>query len=441
MRTTVLDHTYKPRGSADAILSCRDSEVLVSGPAGTGKSRAALEKLNAAAMKYPGMRGLIVRKTAASLVTTALVTWHEHVITELLQANAVTVYGGLQKPEKYTYWNGSTVLIAGMDKSTRIMSSEYDMIYVQEATELTEEDWEALTTRLRNGVMPYQQIIADCNPSYPTHWLKRRCERGTTTMLLSVHEENPRYFKSDGTLTYNGKEYISKLDDLTGLRKARLRHGLWKGAEGTIYDEWDPVVHLLDRFPIPNSWPRYWSVDFGFVNPTVIQSWAEDDDGRLYLYREIYATQKTVDVLAQAQKALVTDEEGRWTEPKPRYIICDHDAENRATFEKAIGLPTVAANKTVLPGIESVQRRMRRYKDGKVRIFILKNSVVNRDQLLLDAKKPTCTEEEVLGYIWDIGVGKAPKEAPVKADDHGMDALRYMVAHKDLRPEYRIRHL
>ena len=63
------------------------------------------------------------------------------------------------------------------------MSTEYDMIYVQEATELTEDDWEALTTRLRNGRAPIQQLIADCNPAEPTHWLKARCDSGQTRML------------------------------------------------------------------------------------------------------------------------------------------------------------------------------------------------------------------------------------------------------------------
>jgi PBSX family phage terminase large subunit len=432
--TTTLEHRYAPRGTAWKIFEDESPEILVAGPAGTGKSRAALEKLNAMALKYPGMRGLIVRKTAASLVTTALVTWHQHVIGELLQAGSVQVYGGLQKPEKYTYYNGSTILIAGMDKSTRIMSSEYDMVYVQEATELTEDDWEALTTRLRNkSVMPFKQLIADCNPSYPTHWLKLRCDRGTTTMYLSTHEENPVFFNKDGSLTGEGLSYMSKLDNLTGLRKARLRYGHWAGAEGTIYDEFDPSCHVIDRIDIRPEWARYWAVDFGYTNPTVIQWWAEDEDGRLYLYREIYQTGTVVTDLAKQALSLVTGEEGQWIEPKPRRIICDHDAENQDQFRQAIGLGTSNANKKVLPGIEAVQKRLRRAGDGKPRLFLLKDSLVKRDQALADKKKPTSTEEEVLGYIWDTGMGKATKESPVKENDHGMDAMRYMVAYRDLK--------
>ena len=56
---------YGPRGGAKALFYCKDSEVLLAGPAGTGKSRAALEKLHLLALKYPGLRGLMVRKTRA----------------------------------------------------------------------------------------------------------------------------------------------------------------------------------------------------------------------------------------------------------------------------------------------------------------------------------------------------------------------------------------
>jgi phage terminase large subunit len=161
MPTATVHHSFRPYGAAKTLFECRDAEVLLSGPAGTGKSRACLEKLHIVALKYPGMRGLIVRKTAVSLTSTALVTWNEHVVAEGKRHGLLNWYGGSQQePAQYTYSNGSRVTVGGMDKATRIMSSEYDVIYVQEAIELTLDDWEALTTRLRHGTMPYQQIIA-----------------------------------------------------------------------------------------------------------------------------------------------------------------------------------------------------------------------------------------------------------------------------------------
>jgi len=111
--------------------------------------------------------------------------------------------------------------MAGMDKATKIMSSEFDMIYVGEATELTENDWEMLATRLRNGVMPYQQLIADCNPEAPTHWLKVRVDTGKTTGLDSRHEDNPVYYDAEGQLTDQGRPYINRLDNLTRSKEAK----------------------------------------------------------------------------------------------------------------------------------------------------------------------------------------------------------------------------
>lgn len=436
-----LHHRYAPRGSAVEVMECQDPEVLLSGPAGTGKSRAALEKMHLLALANPGMRGLIVRKTLASLGSTALVTWREHVVPEALQAGLVRFYGGSpQESASYRYKNGSTIVVGGMDKATRIMSSEYDVVYVQEAIELTENDWESITTRLRNGkIKGFQQVIADTNPDTPTHWLNQRCARGTTTLLESRHEDNPVLYDEAGQLTPVGASYMAKLDALTGVRYQRLRRGVWCAAEGLIFDEWDPAVHLIDSFRPPDDFTRWMSVDFGYVHPMAIQWWAEDGEGRLYLYREIHYTHRTVDQHARHALSLVTDKDGRWTEPRPRGIIADHDAEGRVVFEREFGMSTRPARKAVTEGLQAVQVRLRPAADGRPRLFIMRDALVERDPELEEAKKPLCTKDEIVGYIWDTGGGKKPKEQPVKEDDDGVDAMRYMVAECDLgaRPRYR----
>jgi phage terminase large subunit len=457
-RANTIEHRYAPRGSARALFADRSPEILVSGPAGTGKSRACLEKVHALCKKYPGMRALLLRKTLVSLTSTGLVTWREHVADKDIETREVYFYGGSrEEPAQYRYANGSVVVIGGMDNPTKVMSSEYDVIYVQESTELTPDEWEKCTTRLRNGVMPYQQLLADCNPDAPRHWLKVRCDEGRCVIYNSVHEENPVYFNADGTTTEKGASYMAKLDALTGVRRLRLRAGLWAAAEGVIYDGWQEAVHVIDRFEIPTEWVRWWAVDFGYTNPFVLQCWAEDPDGRLFLYREIYKTQTLVeDHAATIMGEVATlDPEyvhpvGRpryayhgmvWREPKPRGIICDHDAEDRATLERHVGLGTIAATKTVSDGIQAVAARLRPAGDGRPRLFILRDSVVQRDTLLLDSMKPASTQEEVPGYVWDTANGKKIKEDPLKEDDHGCDAKRYMVAERDLRPRPRLRRM
>lgn len=463
--TTVVEHTYRPRGAARALMECRDPQVLLSGPAGTGKSRACLEKVHTMCLLNPGMRALVVRKTLVSLTSTGLVTFEEHVAAKALALGLVKFFGGsAREPASYRYANGSRLVVGGMDNPTKVMSSEYDLIYVQEAIELSEDDWEKCTSRLRNGKVSFQQIIADTNPDTQTHWLNVRCLDGRTTMLHSRHEDNPVYFDDHGEITDAGRAYIHGiLDQLTGVRKLRLRDGLWVAAEGVIYEGFDPAVHLIDRFDIPADWTRWWAVDFGFTNPFVLQCWAEDPDGRLYLYREIYMTQRLVedharDILLQVTRPVGEQRERRvltaqdiredvqagrreWIEARPRAIIRDHDAEDAATLERHLGMSTTAAKKDVNPGIEAVAARLKPAGDGRPRIFILRDSLVERDRSLQQRKLPTCTAEEFPGYVWDEAARKRGVEQPLKQGDHGMDPMRYLVAERDMGGRPRVRWL
>lgn len=439
-------HAYTPKGECKKLFASRQDEVVISGPAGTGKSRACLEKIHLMCLVNPGMKALIVRKTATSLGSTAMQTYKKHVAAELLTAGEIKFHGGnLQDPGQFRYTNGSTITVGGLDKATRIMSSEYDLIYVQEAIELTESDWEALTTRLRNHRVSFQQLIGDTNPDRPTHWLKVRSNNGKTVMLESRHEDNPTLFNDDNTKTPEGEAYIAKLDSLTGVRYSRLRKGLWVAAEGLVYDTYDPAVHLIDRFEIPWEWPRYWAVDFGYKNPFVCQMWAMDPDNRLYLYKEFYMTEKIVDWHANTilDNVKPKNEDGvrEWKDPKPRRVITDHDAEGRETFSQVLGIPTEAADKRVSVGIQLVQKRMDPHQKGGARLFILRDSLVQRDIELVEAKKPACTEEEIAGYVWDQSprFEDKPKEVPVKENDHGMDAKRYLVAHCDTQGVTKVR--
>jgi hypothetical protein len=431
-RRKVTRLAYAPRGAALDLFYRREAEVMVSGPAGTGKSRACLERLHLVAQKYPGMRALIARKTRASLTQTGMVTYERKVLHPL---------DGVQwrtSEQEYRYPNGSVVVVGGLDKPSKIMSTEFDLIYVQEATELLENDWESLTTRLRNGVVPYQQLFGDCNPDSAIHWLKLRADAAKTAMLESRHEDNPTLWDAArGAWTVAGRAYIAILDALTGVRHLRLRKGIWASAEGLVYDGWDRALHLIDRVPAPDGakldaagvpveWPRYLVIDFGYTNPFVAQWWAEDPDGRLYRYREIYRTQRLVEDHAREIRRLG---EG---EPAPRDVVTDHDAEDRATLERHLGYGTLAAHKAVSPGIQATAARLKPAGDGRPRLFLVRDALVEADPVLIEKKLPACTEQEVEAYVWDVAHGRKKGEEPVKKDDHGMDALRYLVAHRDL---------
>jgi len=431
----VAERRIELRGAARRLLSCRDAEILVAGAAGTGKSVGALTKIHLAAMKYPGFNGLITRQVLASLGGTTLDVFRKHVAAPSLAIGEVDFYGGSrEEPAQYRYHrNGSKIVVAGLDRPTKIMSAAFDMIMVDEATELNVTGWEFLLTRLRAGNMPYSQIIGCCNPDAEHHFLYQRYLTGGLTLMTSVHEDNPAYFAQDGTPTVAGAAYIAKLDALTGVRYLRLRKGVWAAAEGLVYEGWNPAVHLVDALP-PGSetWVRWWSVDFGYRNPFVLQCWAEDPDGRLWLYREIYMTGRLVEDHARQILGIVAPG-GKWIEPRPRAVICDHDAEDRATLERHLGMSTVPAKKDVTTGIEATSARMRVAGDGKPRLFVVRGALVEIDKGLREAGKPVCTEQEMTGYVWEPPKdGRAPKEEPVKDNDHGADAMRYMVAERDL---------
>lgn len=410
-------------GANQRMIESLDHHVMLAGPAETGKTFACCEKLHRLCMTYPNTQAAIVRKTYASMPGSVLQTF-----SRVTKGSGAEAYGGA-KAQWFDYPNKSRVWVGGMDHPDKVLSSERDAIYINQAEELDLSDWETLRTRAtgRAGHVPHPQVFGDCNPGVPTHWIKALASQGKLPLLESRHEDNPTLFNQEtGEITDQGKLTLSILDQLTGPRKARLRFGQWAGAEGMVYeDSWDAKRNVIDKFPIPAEWPRYLAIDFGFTNPFVCQWWAEDPDGRLYRYREIYHTQRLVEDHARQIKQLSAGE-------NIVAVICDHDAEGRETFTKHTDFATVAAKKDVLEGIQLVASRLRPAEDKKPRLFLLRDSLVERDQSLADKHKPTCTEEEIEGYVWRVSAISGKKEEPLKESDHGCDAKRYMVAHLDL---------
>jgi phage terminase large subunit len=194
-----------------------------------------------------------------------------------------------------------------------------------------------------------------------------------------------------------------------------------------VYDGWNPAIHLVPRFDVPLDWPRYWVIDFGYVHPFVWQAWARSPDGQLIRYREIYMTRRLVEDHASTIIHVTKDE------PKPSAVITDHDAEDRATFERKTGYRTTAAHKSVSDGIQAVAERLRLVNSAPQLLF-MRDSLVERDRELVDAALPTCTEEEVTSYVWNTAANRKKGEEPVKEYDDGMDCTRYLVAHFDLAP-------
>lgn len=382
--------SYEPHGAARELWRCRAPEVLIEGPAGTGKTRGVLEKINGLANKYAGGRFLIVRKSRASMSETILPIFERDVLPELSP-----IKGNQHRGHRthYDYPNGSIVVIGGMDNGDRIMSGEYDVIASFESHELTEEDHEKCISRLRNPVMPYHQMISDTNPAHPGHWLNVRAERGAMVRLLSRHKDNP-------TLT---PEYLDALSRLTGVRRYRLYEGKWAGSDGIVYDRWDRAVHVRER---RGPWARViLGVDDGYTNPFAVLRGCVDGDGRVHIEGEGYGS--------GLNEAAKIGEVREWTTGYER-IVADPSAAGLRGALLAAGLDVTEANNDVVAGINRVQDRLVVQGDGLPRLTV----------------DPRCKNliREMESYEW---MPDKPKDTPKKVNDHAADALRYLVMEAD----------
>jgi PBSX family phage terminase large subunit len=426
------------RGAILELAACTDFECGIDGPAGTGKTFGILYYIHMLLLKYAGAKFLVARKYNTDLAGSAMATYRDNVMDE---RERVVYFGGNKiRPAEFMYPNGSELVVNGLDKPGKVKSMEFDGIYINEATECSLDDIEFCRMRLgrrRKVKLPRKQLIMDFNPDAPTHFLNQRMNEGVTRRIPSRHEDNPFLWDAKTQdWTPEGREYIfGILGGLTGVRLARYRYGIWAASENTVFeDSFDRARNVVKRFPIPDSWPRYMSLDFGYTHPFVAKWYAEDPDGRYYCYREIYMTRRLVEDHAKQVKHL-----SRWGQPGgdplPREIYADHDAEGREVFTKYTGLYTTPAHKAVAEGIQAMATRLRPAGDGKPRLMYFEDCLVERDQELAKVKKPTCTIEEFDTYVWDTRNGEKKGDVPVKESDHGMDSDRYLCA-RDIMPSH-----
>lgn len=382
--------------------------LLATGSAGGGKSRFCAEKLHGYMKRYPGSMGLMLRKTRESMTNSTVL----FMTTEVIGPDPGVHH--VPSKNRFEYSNGSILAYGGMkddDQREQIRSiglrGGVDIAWLEEANKFTENDFNEVRARIRGKAAPWRQVLLSTNPDAPGHWIyKRLIQGGEASVYYSSAIDNPS----------NPTEYIDALKSLTGVLGLRLREGKWVQAEGVVYEDYDASIHLIDPFPIPDEWRRIRSIDFGYTNPFTCQWWAIDGDGRMYLYREIYETQRLVEDLARDIVRLSAGE-------RIEYTVADHDAEDRATLQRH-GVSTVPAQKDVSPGIQALQSRFRVAGDGKPRIFIFRRALVQRDPKLAGIRLPTCLEEELPIYVWP-DEGKRNREQPVKEFDHGCDAARY----------------
>jgi phage terminase large subunit len=459
---------FEPLPAQREFIQSTEDQVLLSGSFGAGKSRVGCEKGYVLNQKYPGNRGLIVRKHFSDVKAS---TVEQTLLKEVLPDSQIKSHNKSEhKIEHYTDTvadNGevvtSEIQYHGLDSGSstgsddlprKIGSTSWGWIFVDEATELSRGEWNQLQGRLRyDGKMvdgqyypvPMRQIFGATNPASPQHFLHEIfVDEGRGDHYSMSVKDNPHV----------PQDYKDRLErELSGMYYERYVLGKWVGAEGMIYSEFDLDTHRREPPDLPglcsredcdlqgcNGWhinrnsefedgkafwvdpPQNWriyrTIDYGYRNPMVCQWWAESPDGDLVMFREFYKTEMLVDDAADLINKYTNEE---WSLER---TISDHDAEHSERLHRE-GITTQNAKKSVQNGIQAVKQKLSTDDRGRPGVIFMRGARVHPPdtQLKMD-DLPTKTIDEFPEYVWK---DSKDKDEPKKENDHGMDAMRYLV--------------
>ena len=314
------------RGGNAVLYESTAPIVLIEGRRGTAKTTSWCKKVVDLCRQYPGSRHLVVRQTRESLTESSLVT------LESVLGEKRPEVSRMARTQRHSYnIFGSEIVTGGLDKPSRLYSTEWDTVTVEEAIETTQDAVEQFKACMRHGAMPYHQIILATNPGHPGHWLNvtaTKCpdylrkitdrdsysdlheynaapQDGDIHRIISTHQDNPSYWDMDEWDWHPfGRQYVlENLSTMTGHRRARFFEGRWVAAEGGVFQEFDEVFHVIPEFRVPYRWPVFIGIDPGYDHPCAVIWFAIGDAGTIYIVDEIHRRQMSVPDVVQEIKA------------------------------------------------------------------------------------------------------------------------------------------
>ena len=357
----------------------KQKEVVVYGGAGSGKSYTVaqfliIEKL----LKQRNKRLLVTRKYNPSLRVT---TWR--LIHELLNDLEIPYLENkteqvLQLPRR------NEIFFRGLDDAEKIKSSEFNYIWIEEATEFEFEDYLQLKLRLRRATNSVNQMFLTFNPV--AGWTQKQFfeqESDDVAILHTTYLDNP----------FLDIEYTKMLELLKDQDEAYYQIytlGQFAILKNKIYSNYQIVSKM------PGSFDEIiYGVDFGYNNPSVILEIGLKDDN-IYITKELYETRLTNEELIEKLKYFVKN--------KNAEIYADSAEPARIEEISRAGFNIYPAKKDIKNGIDFIKRK---------KIYI----------------HETCTNtiKEIQSYKWKEKKDGEILDEPVKFLDHAMDALRYAV--------------
>lgn len=283
-----------PNEKQDRCLLATERNICFGGARGGGKSWLVRTKSKLLCVTYPGISVLIIRKTYPELE-------ENHI--KILRKELKGIARYVDKVKRFTFKNGSTITFRYCENERDLdnfQGTEWDVIFIDEATNLTEEMLTSIAATCRGTNSFPKRIYYTCNPGGVGHaYIKRlfvdRKFRG---------EENPEDYIFIQSFVYDNKAlmendpyYLKRLENLPPKKRKAWLEGRWDIFEGQFFEEFvdDPehytdrkYTHVIEPFEIPSGWKIYRSFDWGYSKPFSCDWWAVDYDGRAYLILQYY---------------------------------------------------------------------------------------------------------------------------------------------------------
>ena len=269
------------------FLDADEDEVLFGGAAGGGKSFGQMVDALLFAVRYPGSRQLILRRTFAELDKSLIRLGLALFPKEIYSFNASSHTGRFK--------NGSYIDFGycGAENDVyQYQSAEYDVIRFDELTHFTESQYIYLISRVRGANSFPKQIKSTTNPGGVGHsWVKKRfVDSAPPGMSFSGTDGMKRIFipsflDDNKFLTQKDPDYKNRLLALPQREKQALLYGDWNIFEGQYFSEFSYKDHVITPFQIPNAWRKYRTIDYGLDRLACL--WiAVAPDKCAYVYRE-----------------------------------------------------------------------------------------------------------------------------------------------------------
>lgn len=297
----------KPNEKQKKFLTARTKYVAFGGARGGGKSWAVRFKSILLALKYCGIKILIVRRTFSELT-------NNHINTLKVMLRGVAKYNTQEKI--FTFPNGSTIKFGYCKNDADLdqyQGAEYDVIFIDEACLLSEHQIKAITACMR-GVNEFpKRTYYTLNPGGQSHGYFKRL------FIDKKYEaqENPNDYSFIQSLVTDNKallesqpDYVAQLEALPPKLRAAWLYGRWDVFEGMFFEDFRTEVdevkaaeigltaeqalnmhrftHVIPAFEPPKEWKYYRSYDFGYGKPFSCGWWAVDYEGILYRIAEYY---------------------------------------------------------------------------------------------------------------------------------------------------------